>query len=308
MATALDLSGRRFVFDCPSGFGPRQLSEMATEMVPTSSALALGRHGHHLQMKGRQQQRPPPGGGGAVQGFGRALLRQAIRVEGQKLPSNKGCCDGKPEAGHYRHRLRDLASVRMAFEHWACSPRSPARPVDIEQADKLILPGVGTAVAAMKNLNERGLVPIFAPPRQPLLGFCLGMQMLAQASEESMKQRIRGCGGSTASAWCQAGSGLMGGQSAPAHMGWNQITRRNPPAAQGDPRRQLLLLHVHSYALDLTEATLAICDYGRPALPPSWAATISFGAQFPRNVRCSRLRRLLQNFPGAVTGMIISRH
>ncbi len=80
----------------------------------------------------------------------------------------------------------NLASVRMAFERLGVQPLVSSQAADIEQADKLILPGVGTAVAAMKNLNERGLIPLIRAAKQPLLGFCLGMQMLAEASEESM--------------------------------------------------------------------------------------------------------------------------
>ena len=92
----------------------------------------------------------------------------------------------------------NLASVRMAFERLGVQPQVSSKAVDIEQADKLILPGVGTAVAAMKNLNERGLVPLIRAAKQPLLGFCLGMQMLAEASEESMAPRIRQIPSSTA--------------------------------------------------------------------------------------------------------------
>ncbi|WP_419178244.1 glutamine amidotransferase-related protein, partial [Aeromonas caviae] len=73
----------------------------------------------------------------------------------------------------------NLTSVRMAFERLGVQPRVSCKAADIEQADKLILPGVGTAIAAMKNLNERELVPLIRAAKQPLLGFCLGMQMLA---------------------------------------------------------------------------------------------------------------------------------
>ena len=65
----------------------------------------------------------------------------------------------------------NLASVRMAFERLGAAPQISCQAADIEQADKLILPGVGTAVAAMKNLNERGLVPLIRAAKQPLLGF-----------------------------------------------------------------------------------------------------------------------------------------
>ncbi len=65
----------------------------------------------------------------------------------------------------------NLASVRMAFERLGVQPRVSCKAADIEQADKLILPGVGTAIAAMKNLNERELVPLIRAAQQPLLRF-----------------------------------------------------------------------------------------------------------------------------------------
>ncbi len=172
VATALDLSGRPyFVFDCPSGFGRDSVGEMATEMVPhffrsLSDAMAIT-----LQMK--------VGSGNTHHQWrrcSRALAAPCVRPFGWKgasFPPARECCDGykQTEAGHYRHRLRE---PRFGA-HGIRAPRRAAavsrEAADIERADKLILPGVGTAVAAMKNLNERGLVPLIRAAKQPLLGF-----------------------------------------------------------------------------------------------------------------------------------------
>mgnify|MGYP003604442468 FL=1 len=80
----------------------------------------------------------------------------------------------------------NLSSVRMAIERLGVTAQVSKEAAVIRGADKLILPGVGTAKAAMHNLQERGLVELIREAKQPLLGFCLGMQMLAQASEEHM--------------------------------------------------------------------------------------------------------------------------
>ena len=191
----------------------------------------------------------------------------------------------------------NLASVRMAFERLGVTPLVSRDAADIERADKLILPGVGTAVAAMRNLNERNLVPLIRAARQPLLGFCLGMQMLAQASEETM------CGSE------KPGEGLIDclgivpgrirlmevGNLRLPHMGWNQIEHdETHPLLRGIPSGSYFYF-VHSYALELTDATLASCDYGAP-----FTAIVGqdnfFGAQFHPERSGAAGARLLQNF------------
>jgi len=187
----------------------------------------------------------------------------------------------------------NLASVRMAFERLGMQPQVSREAADIEAADKLILPGVGTAVAAMKNLNERGLVPLIRAARQPLLGFCLGMQMLAEASEESMNDE----GGLIDCLGIVPGKiRLMEvGNLRLPHMGWNQIEHdETHPLLKGIPSGSYFYF-VHSYALEVTGATLATCDYGQP-----FTAIVGrdnfFGAQFHPERSGPAGARLLQNF------------
>ncbi|MCO4205677.1 imidazole glycerol phosphate synthase subunit HisH [Aeromonas taiwanensis] len=187
----------------------------------------------------------------------------------------------------------NLASVRMAFERLGVQPQVSREAADIEAADKLILPGVGTAVAAMKNLNERGLVPLIRAARQPLLGFCLGMQMLAEASEESMNDE----GGLIDCLGIVPGKiRLMEvGNLRLPHMGWNQIEHdETHPLLKGIPSGSYFYF-VHSYALEVTGATLATCDYGQP-----FTAIVGrdnfFGAQFHPERSGPAGARLLQNF------------
>ncbi|TFF75740.1 imidazole glycerol phosphate synthase subunit HisH [Aeromonas taiwanensis] len=187
----------------------------------------------------------------------------------------------------------NLASVRMAFERLGAVPQVSREAADIDAADKLILPGVGTAVAAMKNLNERGLVPLIRAARQPLLGFCLGMQMLAEASEESMNDE----GGLIDCLGIVPGKiRLMEvGNLRLPHMGWNQIEHdETHPLLKGIPSGSYFYF-VHSYALEVTGATLATCDYGQP-----FTAIVGrdnfFGAQFHPERSGPAGARLLQNF------------
>jgi glutamine amidotransferase len=190
----------------------------------------------------------------------------------------------------------NLASVRMAFERLGVQPQVSCQAADIEQADKLILPGVGTAVAAMKNLNERNLVPLIRAAKQPLLGFCLGMQMLTQASEENMSAdgdsgQLIDCLGIVPG---RIRLMEVGNLRLP-HMGWNQIEHdETHPLLKGIPSGSYFYF-VHSYALEVTDATLASCDYGQP-----FTAIVGrdnfFGAQFHPERSGSAGARLLQNF------------
>lgn len=191
----------------------------------------------------------------------------------------------------------NLASVRMAFERLGVQPLVSSKASDIEQADKLILPGVGTAVAAMRNLNERGLVPLIRAAKQPLLGFCLGMQMLAEASEETMTDEDGNNGALIEGLGIVPGKiRLMEvGNLRLPHMGWNQIVHdETHPLLKGIPSGSYFYF-VHSYALEVTGATLATCDYGSP-----FTAIVGkenfFGAQFHPERSGPAGARLLQNF------------
>ena len=80
----------------------------------------------------------------------------------------------------------NFSSVRFALARLGIEAQISADESVIRQADKLILPGVGTAVAAMQKLNDRHLPELVRSLKQPVLGICLGMQMMGLASEESM--------------------------------------------------------------------------------------------------------------------------
>jgi len=186
----------------------------------------------------------------------------------------------------------NLSSVRMAIARLDVNAEVSRDAATIEAADKLILPGVGTAKAAMANLNERGLTELVRAAKQPLLGFCLGMQMLAQASEEHM-------GGETDIPCLGVVPGkvklMQVGDLRLPHMGWNQVEHDGShPLFAGIPSGSYFYF-VHSYALEVTDATLARCDYGGP-----FTAVVGrdnfFGAQFHPERSGKVGARLIQNF------------
>ena len=186
----------------------------------------------------------------------------------------------------------NLSSVRMAIERLGVTAQVSKEAAVIRGADKLILPGVGTAKAAMHNLQERGLVELIREAKQPLLGFCLGMQMLAQASEEHM-------GGESDIDCLGIVPGkvklMQVGDLRLPHMGWNQVEHDGThPLFNGIPSGSYFYF-VHSYALEVTAATLATCDYGGP-----FTAVVGkdnfFGAQFHPGRSGKAGARLIQNF------------
>ena len=186
----------------------------------------------------------------------------------------------------------NLSSVRMAIERLGVTAQVSKEAAVIRAADKLILPGVGTAKAAMHNLQERGLVDLIREAKQPLLGFCLGMQMLAQASEEHM-------GGESDIDCLGIVPGkvklMQVGDLRLPHMGWNQVEHDGThPLFNGIPSGSYFYF-VHSYALEVTAATLATCDYGGP-----FTAVVGkdnfFGAQFHPERSGNAGARLIQNF------------
>ena len=186
----------------------------------------------------------------------------------------------------------NLSSVKMAIQRLGVEPIVSCDAADIKSADKLILPGVGTAKAAMRNLQERKLVDLIREAKQPLLGFCLGMQMLAQASEESMdgEADIQCLGIIPGKVkLMQVGNLRL------PHMGWNQIEHDGiHPLFNGIPSGSYFYF-VHSYALEVTEATLARCDYGQP-----FSAVVGkdkfFGAQFHPERSGKLGAQLIRNF------------
>ncbi len=186
----------------------------------------------------------------------------------------------------------NLSSVKMAIQRLGVEPIVSCDAEDIRSADKLILPGVGTAKAAMKNLQERNLVDLIREAKQPLLGFCLGMQMLAQSSEESMDGEADiDCLGIIPGKvkLMQVGNLRL------PHMGWNQIEHDGThPLFKGIPSGRDFYF-VHSYALEVTEATLARCEYGQP-----FSAVVGkdnfFGAQFHPERSGKLGAQLIRNF------------
>ena len=192
-------------------------------------------------------------------------------------------------------RCANFSSVMMALKRLGCESVVSDDADTIRSADKLILPGVGTAAAGMENIEKYHLKELITETKKPLLGICLGMQLLSQMSSENAgtgSQEI-GCLGVVPGTVSLL---KAGGLSLP-HMGRDQVdVIGDCPLFEGIPNHSYFYF-VHSYALSLTEKTAATCTYGE-----KFTACVHngnfFGVQFHPEKSGPIGARLLQNFLG----------
>ncbi|MGA9580381.1 MAG: imidazole glycerol phosphate synthase subunit HisH [Allosphingosinicella sp.] len=163
----------------------------------------------------------------------------------------------------------NIGSVGIAFERFGIDPAVTGEAEEISTADKVVLPGVGAAGYAMKQIEARGLAPVLRGLRQPLLGICLGMQLLFDGSDEDDSDCL----------------GLIPGrvrklEPAPGlpvpHMGWSRLEVRDETSGlrSGD-----YVYFAHSFACDPGPETVASADYGR-CIPAVVRSGNRLGAQF----------------------------
>lgn len=201
----------------------------------------------------------------------------------------------------------NLGSVRYALERLGAQVQVSSRAEDIASAERVILPGVGAAAGGMARLSELGLVQVLRELRQPLLGICLGMQLLYESSEEGEVECLGLIPGRIAKLIpdpparpTAAGGGPDINRRAATttrvpHMGWNrlQIRREDPLLAGIDDGAQVYF--VHSYAAPLGNATLATSRNGQ-----EFSAVVRsgnrYGAQFHPERSAAFGARVLSNF------------
>lgn len=163
----------------------------------------------------------------------------------------------------------NIGSVAIALERFGLSPRVTGDADEIAAADKVILPGVGAAGYAMEQIRARGLEAPLRALKQPVLGICLGMQLLFEASQEEdtaclgiVPGRVRRLDPAP-------------GRPVP-HMGWSRLAVHDESLglASGD-----YVYFAHSFACDAGPATVASAEYGRE-IPAAVRKDNWTGAQF----------------------------
>lgn len=186
----------------------------------------------------------------------------------------------------------NLSSVRFAFERLNANVIVSADFDVIRSAARVVLPGVGTAGAAMDALKQKNLVELIKSLTQPVMGVCLGMQMLASLSNEhgSRSEQSITCLGLV-----PTDIGDLDSKGLPLpHMGWNQIEVSDHPLFVGIENGSYVYF-VHSYRAPISEYTLARSTYGE-----SFSAAIGkgnfFGVQFHPEKSAKVGAKILQNF------------
>ena len=182
----------------------------------------------------------------------------------------------------------NIASVRFALERLGVRSELTADPGVIRSAERVILPGVGSAAEGMKRLQAKGLVDCVRSLTQPVLGVCLGMQLLFEQSEEGNTPTLGLIPGRVALLPGSPGITVP-------HMGWNTLTPRRETGLLDGIGPDARYYFVHSYAAPVDDFTVATCTHGMPFAAIVQRGNLS-GVQFHPERSGAAGARLLQNF------------
>ena len=179
----------------------------------------------------------------------------------------------------------NIQSIRFALERLGYGGVLSHDAEEIKAAGKVIFPGVGEASSAMKKLKSTGLDSLIPQLKQPVLGICLGMQLMCKRSEEGMTE----------------GLGIFDvdvvhfeNQLKVPHIGWNRITDLQTPLFEGVAEREFVYL-VHSFYAPVCSETIAKCEYG-----VEYSSALQkdnfYGVQFHPEKSSTAGEKILQNF------------
>jgi glutamine amidotransferase len=187
-----------------------------------------------------------------------------------------------------KYNAGNIRSVLYALERIGMNATVTDDPHTIMNADRVIFPGVGEAGTAMKYLKQRELDKVIRNLKQPVLGICLGMQLMCNHSEESNTE----CLGIFDEEVKLFGKG-QGNEKIP-QIGWNNIFHLKTPLFNGVPE-QSYIYSVHSYYANEGSHTIATADYIHP-----YSAALHrdnfYGVQFHPEKSAAAGEQILRNF------------
>ncbi|MBL4594596.1 MAG: imidazole glycerol phosphate synthase subunit HisH [Flavobacteriales bacterium] len=150
-----------------------------------------------------------------------------------------------------KYNAGNISSVQNALNRLGYNSIITDNPNEILTADKVIFPGVGEASSAMKYLTDRGLDQVILSIEKPMLGICLGLQLMCASSEEGntkclgiFKEKIK----------------LFPPEEKVPHMGWNNFSAIKGSLFDGIEKDNDVY-YVHSYYAEVGEDTIAECNY-----------------------------------------------
>jgi glutamine amidotransferase len=184
----------------------------------------------------------------------------------------------------------NISSVKFALQRLGVEVTVSDDTHVIARADKVFLPGVGSANAAMKSIHQKRLTSCLQLLTQPVIGVCLGMQLMVTESEEG-KNSNTPCLGLIPGKVKR----MQVGDLRLPHMGWNTVTPISDAPLFKGIGAGTYFYFVHSFAVDVYQHTMASCEYGQ-----SFSAALHkdnfFGVQFHPERSGEAGAQLLKNF------------
>jgi glutamine amidotransferase len=179
----------------------------------------------------------------------------------------------------------NIQSIKFAMKRLGYEAVLSSDVEEIRNAQKVIFPGVGEASSAMKKLRESGLDKIIPDLKQPVLGICLGMQLMCNSTEEG---NTKGLG------IFNTDVSKFSNKVKVPQIGWNQIGNLKTSLFENVSDQEYIYL-VHSFYAPLCNQTIATCDYGL-----KYSAALQkdnfYGTQFHPEKSGTIGERILQNF------------
>jgi imidazole glycerol-phosphate synthase subunit HisH len=186
-----------------------------------------------------------------------------------------------------KYNAGNIKSVKNALTRLGYESIITDDPEELLSADKVIFPGVGEASSAMKYLKERGLDSAIKSIEKPVLGICLGLQLMCRFSEEADTECL---------GIFDSDVRLFPHVDKIPHMGWNNFLTMKGDLFKGVSAEEDVY-YVHSYYAEISSCTTATCDY---ILPFSAAMTRDnfYATQFHPEKSAEVGERILRNFLG----------
>ena len=179
----------------------------------------------------------------------------------------------------------NIQSIQFALNRLGYEAILSSDAAIIKGADKVIFPGVGEASSAMKKLQETGLEDLIPALKQPVLGICLGMQLMCHSSEEG---NTKGLG------IFDVNVVKFSTKVKVPQIGWNQITELKTSLFNRVPEQDYIYL-VHSFYAPLCKETIAVSEYERP-YSSALCKDNFYGVQFHPEKSSYTGEQILKNF------------
>jgi glutamine amidotransferase len=189
-----------------------------------------------------------------------------------------------------KYNAGNVASVQFALKRLGVDAIISDDVNEITSADRVIFPGVGEASSALRALTNAGLDRVIVGLKQPVLGVCLGMQLLCSDSEEG---NTKGLGVFDTSVR-RIDSGVLSCTEKIPHVGWNEIAQLKSRLFSGI-NENAFVYYVHGFCADVCEQSNAITNYVRP-FSAGLEKNNFYGVQFHPEKSGSTGEQIIRNF------------